>query len=244
MVCPMCPSHPTVSHGTGGTVLGTLVCPSLHGLSHVSIPSHCLTWDGRDCPRDSRVSQPTWPVPCVHPIPLSSVVLVNVSPPPWIVRLSNGELREKLLALGEHPGPIDDSTCAAYQVYLAKVQAAVQPRGNKLPCIPAYMVCPMCPSRPTVPHGTGGTVLGTPVCPSLHGLSHVSIPPHCPTWDWRDCPSDSCVSQPTWSVPCVRPVPLSHMGWRDCPRDSRVFQLTWCVPCVRPVPPSYMGLEE
>ena len=61
----------------------------------------------------------------------SSVVLVSVSPPSWIVRLSNGELREKLLSLGEHPGPVDDSTRAAYQVYLAKVQAGVQPRGNR-----------------------------------------------------------------------------------------------------------------
>lgn len=60
-----------------------------------------------------------------------SSMSVSVSPPSWILRLSNSELREKLLALGEHPGPINDSTRAAYQVYLAKVQAGVQPKGNR-----------------------------------------------------------------------------------------------------------------
>ena len=104
---------------------------------------------------------------------------------------------------------------------------------------------PMCPTlhgsvprvRPTVPHGTGGTVLGTPMCPVIHGLSHVSVPSHCPTWDWRDCPRDSHVSRHTWLVPCVH---CPTWDWRDCPRDSHVSRHTWLVPCVRPVP---LGLE-
>ena len=142
----------------GRTVLGTPIVPPYMALSQVSVPSHCPTWDGWDCPRDS------------------------------------------------HRPP-----------------------------------CPTCPSRPIVPHGTGGTVLGIPMCPVIHGLSyvsvpshchtrdggtvlgipmcpvihglsHVSVPSHCPTWDRRDSPRDSHVSRHTWLVLCVRPVPLSHMG--------------------------------
>ena len=74
-------------------------------------------------------------------------------------------------------------------------------------------LCPMCPSHPIVPHGTGGTVLGTPMCPIIHGLSHVSVPSYCPTSDRRDCPRDSHCPTLRGSVPCVRPVPSSHMGW-------------------------------
>ena len=148
MARPMCPSRPTVPHGTGGTVLGTPIVPHGMGgtvlgtpivppymaLSHVSVPSHRPTWDGWDCPRDSHVSRHTWLVPCVRPVPLSHM-------------------------------------------------------------------------------GQDGTVLGTPMCPIVHSLSQVSVLSHYPTWDRRDCPRDSHCPTLRGSVPCVRPVPSSHMGW-------------------------------
>ena len=94
-------------------------------------------------------------------------------------------------------------------------------------------LCPMCPSRPIVPHGMGGTVLGTP-------SSH-------PTWL---CPM--CLSRPivphgmggtVLGTPIVPPyMALSHVsvpshrptwdGW-DSPRDSHMSHHTWLVPCVR-----------
>lgn len=48
-----------------------------------------------------------------------------------ILQLSNKELRSKLVSLGEQPGPITDATRSAYQLYLAKIQAGVQPSGNR-----------------------------------------------------------------------------------------------------------------
>ena len=45
-------------------------------------------------------------------------------------------------------------------------------------------MCPIvhkCPSRPTVPHGTGRD---SPCVPSyIRSLFQVSVPSHCPTWD-------------------------------------------------------------
>ena len=100
MACPVCLSHPTVPHGTGGTVLGTPLCPIVHGLSRVSVPSQLshMGWGGGGG-GDSSVSHRTW------------------------------------------------------------------------------FNCPKCPFRPTVPHGPGRTVLGTPmhISPIIHGLSHVFV---------------------------------------------------------------------
>ena len=84
------------------------------------------------------------------------------------------------------------------------------------------MACPKCSSHLTVPHGTvggggGGDCPMDPLCSIVHGLSRVSVPSHCPTWDGGgggggDCPRDSSVSHRTWLVSCVRPIQLSHMG--------------------------------
>ena len=124
------------------------MCPSLYGLSHVSVPSYCPTWDRRDCPRDSHVSQSTWLVPCVRPVHGTGGTVLGTPMCPSLH--------------GYSPmcpsRPWDRRDC---------------PRESGLPCVPAYMACPMCPSRPTVLNGTGGTVLGTPLC--LHDLMVVHV---------------------------------------------------------------------
>ena len=61
---------------------------------------------------------------------------VSVAPPPPpipqdILAMSDVELRDKLVSLGEQPGPVNSGTRSAYQAYLAKVLAGVQPKGNK-----------------------------------------------------------------------------------------------------------------
>ena len=50
--------------------------------------------------------------------------------PPRLQKLTNQELRGELLARGEQPGPVTDSTRCAYLVYLAKLEAGIQPSGN------------------------------------------------------------------------------------------------------------------
>ena len=45
--------------------------------------------------------------------------------------LTNSELREKLLSLGEQPGPITELTRSAYIKYLMKILQGVQPSGNQ-----------------------------------------------------------------------------------------------------------------
>lgn len=44
--------------------------------------------------------------------------------------LTNQELRQRLVARGEQPGPITELTRAAYLVYLSKLEAGIQPAGN------------------------------------------------------------------------------------------------------------------
>ena len=61
---------------------------------------------------------------------------VSVAPPPPpipqdILAMSDVELRDRLVSLGEQPGPVNSGTRSAYQAYLAKVLAGVQPKGNK-----------------------------------------------------------------------------------------------------------------
>ena len=50
--------------------------------------------------------------------------------PPRLQKLTNQELRRELLARGEQPGPVTDTTRGAYLVYLARLEAGVQPAGN------------------------------------------------------------------------------------------------------------------
>lgn len=44
--------------------------------------------------------------------------------------LTNQELRQRLIARGEQPGPVTELTRSAYLVYLAKLEAGIQPAGN------------------------------------------------------------------------------------------------------------------
>ena len=45
--------------------------------------------------------------------------------------LTNIQLRQKLVELGEEPGPVNDHTRSAYLKYLDKLQKGIQPAGNK-----------------------------------------------------------------------------------------------------------------
>ena len=56
---------------------------------------------------------------------------IRVQIPEKLRSLTESELRERLVALGERPGPITPSTKVAYLAYLAKLEAGVQPAGNK-----------------------------------------------------------------------------------------------------------------
>ena len=63
-------------------------------------------------------------------------LVMPVAPPPQpipqdILDMSDKQLRVKLVSLGENPGPVNSRTRSAYQAYLAKVLAGVQPQGNK-----------------------------------------------------------------------------------------------------------------
>ena len=50
--------------------------------------------------------------------------------PPRLQKLTNQELRDALVGRGEQPGPVTDTTRCAYLMYLAKLEAGVQPAGN------------------------------------------------------------------------------------------------------------------
>ena len=56
---------------------------------------------------------------------------IQVKIPEKLRSLTESELRERLVALGERPGPVTPSTKIAYIAYLAKLEAGVQPAGNK-----------------------------------------------------------------------------------------------------------------
>ena len=45
-------------------------------------------------------------------------------------QLSNQQLHQRLVSLGERPGPITDLTRPAYLAYLVKLEAGIQPAGN------------------------------------------------------------------------------------------------------------------
>lgn len=45
-----------------------------------------------------------------------------------ILKLSDEQLEKEL---DEQPGSVNDSTRKAYQVYLDKIEAGIQPKGNK-----------------------------------------------------------------------------------------------------------------
>lgn len=50
--------------------------------------------------------------------------------PNHLHRLTNLELRQRLLDRGEQPGPVTDLTRSAYLIYLTKLEAGIQPAGN------------------------------------------------------------------------------------------------------------------
>ena len=83
----------------------------------------------------------------------------------------------------------------------------------------------MCPSRPIVPHGMGGTVLGTPIVPPYMALSHVSVPSHRPTWDGpRDVHRSTL--QDTWES--LGQSLLSHVGqWDGTGRTHGTSHVGW-----------------
>lgn len=90
------------------------------------------------CNGISRVSSPSYQTgktscTCYTPSPLecSFVADIKVRIPESLRDLSDAQLREKLVSLGERPGPITPSTKVAYLAYLAKLEAGVQPPGNK-----------------------------------------------------------------------------------------------------------------
>ena len=67
---PICPSYPTVPHGMGGTVPGIHTYTNWACKSYLSVLSHCTTWDGWDCTRDSYIHKLGMQILSVIPIPL------------------------------------------------------------------------------------------------------------------------------------------------------------------------------
>ena len=62
----------------------------------------------------------------------SYAACITVTIPSSVRRLSNLELREKLICMGEQPGPITDLTRPVYLAYLAKLEAGgARPEGNR-----------------------------------------------------------------------------------------------------------------
>lgn len=56
---------------------------------------------------------------------------ITVPIPPSLHKLTNSDLRERLVHLGEQPGPITNFTWPAYLTYLAKLEAGgVRPQGH------------------------------------------------------------------------------------------------------------------
>ena len=81
------------------------------------------------CTKSTHQSGHTGSTP--SPLDCSFVADIQVSIPEKLRSLTEMELREKLLALGERPGPITPTTKVAYLAYLAKLEAGIQPSGNK-----------------------------------------------------------------------------------------------------------------
>lgn len=55
---------------------------------------------------------------------------LQVKIPRHIRKLKDIELVDRLISLGEDPGPITESTRKAYMVYLTKLESGVHPAGN------------------------------------------------------------------------------------------------------------------
>ena len=190
-------------------------------LSHVSVPSYCPTWDGKDCPRDSHVSHPTWLCPTCPSRPIvphgTGGTVLGTPIVPLYMALSLCPSRPIVphgtggTVLGTPMCPIIHGSVPCVRPVPSSHMGWVGLSWG-LPSSHTTWLCPMCPSRPIVPHGMGGTVLGTPIVPHYMALSHVSVPSHRPTWDGWDCPRDSHRPTLHGSVPRVRPVPSSHMG--------------------------------
>ena len=79
--------------------------------------------------RPNELEQYTTSTP--SPLDCSFAADIQVKIPEKLRSLTESELRERLVALGERPGPITPSTKIAYIAYLAKLEAGVQPTGNK-----------------------------------------------------------------------------------------------------------------
>ena len=68
--------------------------------------------------------------PKQKPSTLDCVEIKPFKPTPFL-KLTNPQLRDKLIELGEEPGPINEHTRGAYLKYLEKILQGVQPAGNK-----------------------------------------------------------------------------------------------------------------
>ena len=77
----------------------------------------------------SQLASPDLASPQLTETSFSSAITVHI--PQSIRCLTNDQLRGKLLSLGEQPGPVNDMTRVAYMTYLTKLEAGIQPAGNK-----------------------------------------------------------------------------------------------------------------
>ena len=68
--------------------------------------------------------------PKQKPSTLDCVEIKPLKATPFL-KLTNPQLRDKLIELGEEPGPINEHTRGAYLKYLEKILQGVQPAGNK-----------------------------------------------------------------------------------------------------------------
>ena len=56
----------------------------------------------------------------------------TVEIPPSVLALTNMELKDRLISLGEKPGPISDTTRRVYQKHLVKIESACVDNKNKV----------------------------------------------------------------------------------------------------------------
>ena len=99
-------------------------CPTPPSSTHQARQTGCSTRAASTYPSGQTSSTPS-------PLDCSFAADIQVRIPDKLRSLTEGELRERLVALGERPGPITPSTKVAYLAYLAKLEAGVQPAGNK-----------------------------------------------------------------------------------------------------------------
>ncbi len=88
--------------------------PSSHNLDSTYIKEKPSTPSEDSPPQDTRVTD-----------------AVRLAIPPSVQALTNDQLRERLKALGEMPGPVTEHTRGAYMTYLTKVEAGYKPHENR-----------------------------------------------------------------------------------------------------------------